>query len=179
MAYIDYIAEEMIPPDNRVPDQDNILRIHGVHSRTMRQHYDLYKQLMYSKGPLSRIQREMIAVVVSAENKCRYWLHHHGAGLRRLLEVKGVVGADHEKLLASLASDYRKADLHAADLAMLDYAVKLTHAPGDMIEADVSSLRAQGFDDRAIHDICAITAYYAFVNRIADGLGVELEGRNS
>ena len=95
-----------------------------------------------------------------------------------MLEVKGVVGADHEKLLASLTSDYRKADLHAADLAMLDYAVKLTQAPGDMIEADVNSLRAQGFDDRAIHDICAITAYYAFVNRIADGLGVELESRN-
>jgi len=94
------------------------------------------------------------------------------------LEVKNVVGADQENLLASLASDYRKADLHAADLAMLGYAVKLTHAPGDMIEADVSSLRAQGFDDRAIHDICAITAYYAFVNRIADGLGVELESRN-
>ena len=96
-----------------------------------------------------------------------------------MLEVKGVVSADQEKLLASLASDYRKADLNAADLAMLDYAVKLTQAPGDMIEADVSSLRAQGFDDRAIHDICAITAYYAFVNRIADGLGVELEGRNA
>ncbi len=62
---------------------------------------------------------------------------------------------------------------------MLDYAVKLTQAPGDMIEADVSSLRAQGFDDRAIHDICVITAYYAFVNRIADGLGVELESRNA
>ena len=72
MAYIDYIAEEMIPPDDRVPDQENILRIHGVHSRTMRQHYDLYIQLMPSKGPLSRIQLEMIVVVVSAEDKCRY-----------------------------------------------------------------------------------------------------------
>ena len=72
MAFIEYQAEGMIPPDDRVPDQDNILRIHSVHSRTMRLHYDLYKQLMYGKGPLSRIQREMIAVVVSAENKCRY-----------------------------------------------------------------------------------------------------------
>jgi uncharacterized peroxidase-related enzyme len=92
-----------------------------------------------------------------------------------LLEVKGAKLAELEKLLAALASDYRKADLQAADLAMLDYAVKLTRSPGDMTEADVSSLRAQGFDDRAIHDICAIAAYYAFVNRIADGLGVELE----
>ena len=96
-----------------------------------------------------------------------------------MLEVKGAKFAELEKLLAALASDYRKADLQTADLAMLDYAVKLTHAPGDMIEADVSSLRAQGFDDRAIHDMCAITAYYAFVNRIADGLGVELESRNA
>jgi alkylhydroperoxidase family enzyme len=72
MAFIDYTTEEMIPAADRVPDQDNIIRIHGMHSRTMRQHYDLYKELMYGKGPLSRIQREMIAVVVSAENRCRY-----------------------------------------------------------------------------------------------------------
>jgi alkylhydroperoxidase family enzyme len=72
MAFIDYVAEESIPAGDRVPDRDNILRIHGVHSRTMRQHYDLYRQLMYGRGPLSRIQREMIAVVVSAENGCHY-----------------------------------------------------------------------------------------------------------
>ena len=60
---------------------------------------------------------------------------------------------------------------------MLDYAVKLTRRPGEMTAADVGALRDTGFDDRAIHDICAITAYYAFVNRIADGLGVELEER--
>jgi uncharacterized peroxidase-related enzyme len=94
-----------------------------------------------------------------------------------LLEVKGVKLADLEKLLAALASDYREAGLSAADLAMLEYAVKLTRLPGAMTAADVDSLRAQGFGDRAIHDICAITAYYAFVNRIADGLGVELENR--
>ncbi len=59
---------------------------------------------------------------------------------------------------------------------MLDYAVKLTHTPSEITIDDVALLREEGFDDRAIHDICAITAYYAFVNRIADGLGVELEG---
>lgn len=52
---------------------------------------------------------------------------------------------------------------------------KLTHSPGKMNSADAGSLRSHGFEDRAIHDICAITAYFAFVNRIADGLGVELE----
>lgn len=59
---------------------------------------------------------------------------------------------------------------------MLDYALKLTRAPGAIMEDDVDQLRARGFDDRGIHDICAITAYFAFVNRIADGLGVEVEG---
>ncbi|MBI3983368.1 MAG: peroxidase [Gemmatimonadetes bacterium] len=60
---------------------------------------------------------------------------------------------------------------------MLDYAVKLTRTPSEMTAEDAGVLRRAWFDDRAIHDICAITAYYAFVNRIADGLGVELEAR--
>lgn len=72
MAYIKYIPADKIPESDRVPDQDNIVRIHGVHSRIMKQHYELYKELMYGKGPLSRIRREMIAVVVSAANACHY-----------------------------------------------------------------------------------------------------------
>jgi alkylhydroperoxidase family enzyme len=72
MAYIDYVDPDSIPPDDRVYDNDNILRIHGVHSRTLRLHNDLYRELMYGRGPLSRIQREMIAVVVSAANACHY-----------------------------------------------------------------------------------------------------------
>ena len=80
-----------------------------------------------------------------------------------------------ETLVRALESDYRAAALSEPDRAMLDYVVKLTLTPSQMAVADVESLRRQGFGDRAIHDICAITAYFAFVNRIADGLGVELE----
>lgn len=72
MAWIPYVDPEDIPREDRVPDDDNILRIHGVHSRTIRHHYDLYLELMYGRGPLSRLQREMIAVRVSALNACRY-----------------------------------------------------------------------------------------------------------
>ena len=78
-------------------------------------------------------------------------------------------------LLSSLISDHRQAALKGADKAMLDYAVKLTVAPAEVSQADVDALRAAGFEDRGIHDICTITAYFAFVNRIADGLGVEME----
>ena len=72
MAHIAYVDPESIPEADRVSDDDNILRIHGVHPRTMRLHYDLYRELMYARGPLSRIQREMIAVRVSALNGCHY-----------------------------------------------------------------------------------------------------------
>lgn len=80
-------------------------------------------------------------------------------------------------MLAALAADHRSAALPTADRAMLDYAVKLTRTPSEMVAADVERLREAGFDDRGIHDICAITGYFAFVNRMADGLGVELEPR--
>ena len=82
---------------------------------------------------------------------------------------------DHK--LDGLAQDHTSLDLAAADKAMLDYAAKLTRRPGAMTERDVVVLREAGFDDRAIHDICAVTAYFAFANRIADGLGVQIEGK--
>lgn len=65
--------------------------------------------------------------------------------------------------------------LDERDHALLRYADKLTLEPASIRAADIEGLRATGLDDRAIHDACAIVAYYAFVNRIADGLGVELE----
>ena len=80
-----------------------------------------------------------------------------------------------DELVAALQTDYRQAKLGPADRAMLNYVVKLTLTPWDMAVADVQALRDHDFSDRAILDINQITAYYAYVNRIADGLGVPLE----
>jgi len=80
-----------------------------------------------------------------------------------------------KQTLAALVADYRRAGLDPHDHAMLDYAMKVTRVPWQVEPDDVAELRRAGFDDLAIHDICTIAAYYAFVNRIADGLGVELE----
>ena len=80
-----------------------------------------------------------------------------------------------EALVTALQTDYRQADLSPADRAMLDYAHKLTLTPWEMVEDDVQALRRHGFSDRAILDINQITGYYAYVNRLADGLGVPLE----
>ena len=92
---------------------------------------------------------------------------HHGEVLRRLIRD--------DELLAQLKEDHTQAPLSAADRAMLDYALKLTLTPAAVTCDDVQALREAGFDDRAILDIAQITSYFAFVNRLADGLGVSVE----
>ena len=77
--------------------------------------------------------------------------------------------------MEQLKKNYKKADISSAQRAMLDYAAKLTKTPGKMTEKDLVQLRKLGYDDRAILDINQITSYYAYVNRVADGLGVVLE----
>ena len=72
MAHIPYVPDDEIPEADRVPDRDHIIRIHGVHPATMRHHYEMYVELMRGPGPLSRKQREMIGVSVSAANRCHY-----------------------------------------------------------------------------------------------------------
>lgn len=78
-------------------------------------------------------------------------------------------------LVAQLQVDYHQAAISAAERAMLDYALKLTVEPWAMVEMDVIALRQVGFSDSAILDINQVTGYYAYVNRLASGLGVPLE----
>ena len=80
-----------------------------------------------------------------------------------------------DSLVEQLTDDYREADLSQADRAMLDYSVALTREPGAIRKADVERLQAAGFSDRAVLDVNLVTGYYAFVNRLAAGLGVPLE----
>lgn len=80
-----------------------------------------------------------------------------------------------DDLVAQLKEDYTQTDLDIADRAMLDYVAKLTQKPSTITESDVEKLREVGFDDHAVLDIAQITAYFAFVTRLADGLGVTLE----
>ena len=89
---------------------------------------------------------------------------HHAAGLVRLTK--------NTQLARDLKTDYTQANITPRQRAMLDYAVKLTRTPGAMREADIYALRAHGFTDRDILDINQVTAYFAYVNRVADGLGV-------
>ena len=92
---------------------------------------------------------------------------HHGRGLRRLLKD--------DDLAKQIETDFRAASLDSRQLAMLTYAEKLTLTPGDMTAEDVEALRSVGLSDRDILDVVQVVAYYSYVNRIADGLGVEVE----
>ena len=91
----------------------------------------------------------------------------HGEDLRA--EVRD------DTLVDAVSDDYQRANLDSRDRAMLDFAVKATRHPAAMSHDDVDGLRAQGFSDLEIHDIVQVTAYFNYINRIADALGVDLE----
>ena len=97
-------------------------------------------------------------------------MRHHGAALRSLNEDAGWA--------VEFERDWRSVlpRLDPADRALLEYVEKLTLAPATVEQADIDTLRQVGFEDRMIHDAAAVTGYFAFVNRLANGLGVELEG---
>lgn len=72
MAFIPYVPAESLDPEDRVADTDHIIQIHAVHPAVMRQHFELYRQVMHRPGPLSRREREILGVRVSALNHCHY-----------------------------------------------------------------------------------------------------------
>lgn len=96
---------------------------------------------------------------------------HHRRGLRRHARRAKL----EDGWVEEVTDDWRRAALTGAQLAMLAYAEQLTLEPAAVTRDHVESLRAAGYTDRAILDICEVASYYAYVNRIANGLGVELE----
>jgi uncharacterized peroxidase-related enzyme len=94
-------------------------------------------------------------------------VEHHGAALRRVSRDPALVEA--------LKTDWRRAELDSRVREMLEYAIKLTRTPASVRREDVERLREAGLEDREILDVAQIVAYFNFVNRLADGLGVELE----
>jgi len=83
--------------------------------------------------------------------------------------------AQADALVHAVARDWRSAPLTQADRALCAFAAKLTHNPAKMEPADLDALRAEGFDDRAIHDAVQVIGYFNYINRVADALGVEPE----
>ncbi len=143
----------------------NIMKVQGLNAEAMTRHLELYVTLMFGDSGLTRAERELIGVVVSAANRCAYCVEHHAEPLRRNWKDDARVDA--------VIADWRGAPLSPRERALAAYADKLTRAPGEAAEDDVAALRARGLSDRDVLDADMITAYFNFVNRIAAGLGVE------
>ena len=142
----------------------NILQVHSLNPDALAAHLDLYDILQFGPSPLGRPEREAIAVVVSAANGCAYCVRHHAEALQAYWKD--------EDRVDQLAADFRKADLDAKLKAACTYADRLTRSADASSEDHVEALRNAGWSDRAILDITLVTAYFNFVNRIANGLGV-------
>ena len=143
----------------------NILKVQSLNPDALKAHLDLYLALMFRKSGLTRIQREMIATVVSATNNCNYCTTHHGEALLRLTK--------NAELVRQIKQDFKKVNLTRKDYAMLKYAVKLTKKPSESHLKDMEELRQEGFNDTDILNINLVTSYFNLVNRIALGLGVK------
>ncbi len=140
----------------------NVLRAWALRPQKLRNFMQTYNELMLGESGLSKLEREMIAVVVSAVNRCYYCLVAHGAAVRQL--------SGDPQLGEMLAFNYRVAPLPERQRAMLDYAVLLTEAPEHASEEQREHLRELGFTDADIFDICEVTGFYNMTNRVAHGV---------
>jgi uncharacterized peroxidase-related enzyme len=137
----------------------NVLKAFGFDMTKLEAFVAYRNDLMLGGSGLSTLEREMIATVVSAQNRCFYCITVHGASVRHL---------SGEPVLGELmAMNYRAARLSKRRRAMLDFAVKLTVEPWTIEESDRARLRGAGFSDRDVWDIAAVTAFYNMTNRLA------------
>lgn len=151
--------------DDKLGFVPNVLIAHAFDPVRLRQFADQYNRLMMGESVLTKLEREMIAVVVSARNRCHYCLVSHGQAVRQLSEDP--------QLGEALVMNHRVAELTPAQRAMLDFCVRLSDRPEEIGEADRQTLRDAGFSDRTIWDIVETAAFYAMSNRMAIGTGMK------
>jgi uncharacterized peroxidase-related enzyme len=145
--------------DEKIGFLPNVLAAYSFDDAKLRTFIDMYNELMFADSGLSKLEREMIAVVVSSANRCYYCLTAHGQAVRAM--------SGDPSLGEALVMNYRVAQVTPKQRAMLDYAHKLTVTPAETGAADRRALRRAGFSDRDIWDICATTAFYNMTNRVA------------
>ena len=145
----------------------NIIKIMSRSPESLKDAMKMYLTIMYGPSDLSRAQREMLATVVSQTNNCFYWIESHGEDFRA--EVKDDTLAD------QLKQNWKTAELDDSDRSLCQWAEKLTKSPDKMTQADVDLLKEKRFSQSAISDAAQVISYFNYINRIADGLGVDLE----
>ncbi len=142
----------------------NVLRTYAFDIDKLNAFTAMYNDLMLGESGLSKLEREMIAVVVSSINRCYYCQVAHGAAVRQL--------SGNPELGEQMVMNYRVAELDARKRAMLDFAALLTTASATVEEADRQKLRDAGFSDRDIFDIASVAAFFNMSNRVASAVDV-------
>ena len=158
------VAAEIGPVADKIGFVPNVARLLAISPDHFTGWWRYFDELMRGPSGLSKIQREMIAVVVSAEARCPYCVAAHAAALR--LRTKDPV------LVDRLAVNYRHVELPAQDRLMLDFAVKLTHTPEACDEHEVARLREAGFSDADILHIVEVTAIFNYNVRLPTATGL-------
>lgn len=160
----DEVEEQIGPIADKIGFVPNVARLLAITPHHFVGWWKYFDDLMRGPSGLTKTQREMIAVVVSAEARCPYCLAAHAAALR--LRTKDAA------LVDRLAANYRHVELTPKDRAMLDFAVKLTHTPEVCDEADLGNLHGVGFTDDDILHIVEVTAIFNYNVRLATATGL-------
>jgi len=137
----------------------NVLKAYAFDMTKLSAFVAMYNDLMLAPSGLSKLEREMIAVAVSSQNRCYYCLTAHGAAVR--------VYSGDPALGELMVMNYRAAKLTKKQRAMLDFAVKMTNESHAIEEADREALRRVEFSDRDIWDIAAVAGFFNMSNRVA------------
>ncbi len=137
----------------------NVLVAYAFDTAKLEAFVAMYNDLMLGESGLSKLEREMIAVAVSSQNRCYYCLTAHGAAVRQY--------SGNPVLGEQIVMNYRAARLSKRQRAMLDFAIKLTSSPGSVEEGDRERLRRAGFTARDIWDIAAVVGFFNMSNRVA------------
>ena len=148
--------------DEKIGFVPNVLRAYAHDNAKLEAFAAFYNDLMLGPSGLSKLEREMIAVVVSSQNRCYYCLAAHGAAVRQL---------SGDPVLGELmAMNYRAARLEPRHRAMLDFAVLVTEMPWTVEEKEREALRTVGFSDRDIWDVAAVASFFNMSNRMASAV---------
>jgi uncharacterized peroxidase-related enzyme len=145
--------------DEKIGFLPNVLAAYSFDAAKLRAFIAMYNDLMLGDSRLSKLEREMIAVVVSAANRCYYCLTAHGQAVR---EMSG-----DPTLGETLVMNWRVAQVTPKQRAMLEFAHRLTVDPAASGAAERRALRKSGFSDRDIWDISAVAAFFNMTNRLA------------
>ena len=174
MPQPDHISKLGVPDRSTLPDDlkavwakceeklgfvPNVFATLSLKPQRLRDFMAMFNEIMLSESRLSKLEREMVAVVVSSANRCYYCLVSHGAAVRKL--------SGDPQLGEMLALNYRVAPLDARVRGMLDFAWKLTVTPAEVGDADREALRVVGLEDGDIFDLAQVVGLFNLSNRMA------------